>query len=342
MEKNKSILKNFASYLDHKPGESILFLVSQYAVNQDFFKEKYLENDPGIKSFEFMNITNKVGEVRKRIPKFDVIVFLESIGSSLSEQILKYLAKNIFPNQRFYRVYNFSPELFTNSFNVNKSTIEDLNHRIISAGVSSKVVEIKNSFGTDLEIKLNRKFGWIHSFGNFSGKSPGILPPSEVATYSDKINGVLVADGAINTNFNVPLNPVIENFPITATIENSVVKEIKTEFKVLNLLLNRYIKVKYANRIGEVGFGTNIGMKGFVPFISHINERYPSLHLGLGANNQGSVVNWHSPLHLDLILKNCQIFFDDKQILNNGKYLLENLTRKSSLNKVKIGYADTV
>ncbi|WP_204080119.1 hypothetical protein [Mycobacterium riyadhense] len=84
--------------------------------------------------------------------------------------------------------------------------------------------------------------------------------------------------------------------------------------------------------IGEVGFGTNEGITEWVNFLSHINERHPGLHLGLGTPSQPqSKVGWGSPLHLDMILDGCRIWFDDALVFSNGFW------DRAALNTLRLG-----
>ncbi len=336
------IFENFLSFIEYTKNETVLFVTNKFTRDTTFFKEEYLETNKAIEHYSFKEIENISDNLQEVANSFDLVIFLESIDSTLGEEVSTLLKNGGISNKRMYRIFNFSPELFEQSFNTPMSHIEMLNRRIILTALNSEFIYIKNKFGTDLEIKLNNKYGWIHSFGKATKEQVGVLPPSEVATYSNEINGILITDGAINANFNIPINPILGTNKIECNIENSIIKYLNCDFKVMDLLLNKYLQNPNANRIGEVGFGTNIGMKKFVPFISHINERYPSLHLGLGAHNQGSLVDWSSPLHLDLILHDCQIYFDDTLVLNNSTYNIDNLHPLAPLENVKIGYADTI
>ena len=61
-----------------------------------------------------------------------------------------------------------------------------------------------------------------------------------------------------------------------------------------------------ARRVGEVGLGTNVGIRRFVPMVSFINERVPTLPLGFGAHLQPPGLAYTCHVHLDLILDRIQ------------------------------------
>ena len=67
-----------------------------------------------------------------------------------------------------------------------------------------------------------------------------------------------------------------------------------------------------ARNIGELGFGTNVGVKSPISLNSHINERHCGIHLGFGESNQPpSVVGYTCKIHLDLIARGARIWIDD-------------------------------
>lgn len=282
-------------------------------------------------------------QVEKLINKHNVIAYFEKTESTHSKELLHYLKTHMGSHQQFFRVFDFSNELFSEAFRVPQAQLLELNEAIIAKGRCSSIVTVRSDLGTDLQIRLEEKYGWINSCGLFRNSKPGVLPPSEVATYSNAVNGVIYADGAINTNFGFPIDPRLAEHPVRVEIENSQVVSVYCEHKIINHLLQKFFQIENAKRVGEVGFGTNIGLTQFVPFLSHINERFPSLHLGFGANNQGApLVMWKCPMHLDLILDCCEVFFDDELILSNRDYKVSKADASFDLEKVPMAYADTV
>ncbi|WP_217442155.1 hypothetical protein, partial [Myxococcus sp. CA039A] len=62
-------------------------------------------------------------------------------------------------------------------------------------------------------------------------------------------------------------------------------------------------------------FGTNGGLGEFISMNSHINERHPGVHLGFGQHNQSiHVLDYYSPIHMDLISPGGQVWVDDDQV----------------------------
>jgi len=262
-------------------------------------------------------------ELSDKLLESDVIVFLENASSTYSKELREFLLAH--NDKRAYRLFDFSRDLLLNCFNCDRQTLGTLNQSLIARGSSTSVVTVKSEAGTDLRIGLDKKFGWVNSLGRYVVGRPGILPPSEVATFSAQVDGVLIADGAVNYNLGVDFDPRLRGRPISVELEGSRVVSARCGDPFIRRLLEIFFSVQHSDRVGEIGFGTNIGLANFVPFVSHINERYPGFHLGLGSNNQGEkLAGWQCLAHLDLILDACEIWFDDVLVHSGRTYCLEN------------------
>lgn len=279
-------------------------------------------------------------------PKFensDVVMYLETTSSTHRDSMLEYLRNCLSPRPRVYRVFDFSPELFRLALSTPQKLLDELNMSVIQTLRNAGRVTVTSPAGTDLEIELSDRFGWINSMGHFDSEHPGVLPPGEVATYSNRVNGTVWANGALNTNFGFPGDPRLNDCPVRLEIENSRVTHASCSSPLVNRVLQGMLATEHGDRVGEVGFGTNVGINEFVPFLSHINERFPCLHLGLGSNNQGELVTgWQTRFHLDIIIGWCDVLAESTQVLSNGRYFLNGLKDLAAAPTVQIGYADTI
>lgn len=336
----QGITRFLSDYLNVCPGESVVFF-------SDGAKEELVEllvfyaEEIGAFAIHHLN-SNPFSQIAKHLDKCDVAILLETTSSTYRQEIIDYLSEHK-GFLRIARVFDFSLELFTHTFNVEKNVLRTLHKNLINLASTSREICVKSLKGTDLEIQLDDRFGWIDSCGQFSESKPAVFPVAEIATYSPNVTGVLVADGAINTNFGFYTDPRLIDMPVTMHIENSIVRYISCANPILHYFLNRYIGVPFCNRVGEVGIGTNFGITEFVPFLSHINERYPALHLGFGANNQGKeLVGWNCDFHLDLILDHCDIRIGSSCVLSERKFL--EIARYDSPvpRKLQVAHADTI
>lgn len=267
------------------------------------------------------NSFEKIHERLKNLPYGSLVVFLELNESHYHEEIRHFLSCPTSNNLKFYKVFNTSFELLLEAFRYPKEELKKINNQIIAAASSCRKVRVESPLGTELDIELNPIFRWVNSYGHCSSDRPGILPPSEVATFSENVNGSLVVDGALNANFPFPIDPRLEKAPIRLIFKSARVTEIDCENPILSTIISNFLRMENGNRIGEIGFGTNLGLRDFVGFTSHINERFPGLHIGIGSHNQSrTVLGWQSLYHIDFIVRSSIIYFDDHEICRNGCY----------------------
>ncbi|MDE0803000.1 MAG: aminopeptidase [Acidimicrobiales bacterium] len=219
---------------------------------------------------------------------------------------------------RVLRMFGTSTALVANGLRMDQTTMARLNANVLETMRSSSVINVTSSSGTDLTIRPLANGTWASSCGHFDGRRPAVLPPGEVNTYTPHVDGVLVADGAVNTSFGFPGSAVLDERPIHVTIANGVVVDAACSDRIVSMVLRDFFEVPNADRVGEVGFGTNIGLRAFIPKLCHLNERWPGIHLGLGSPTQ--LVDWSCPLHLDLIPADVQIVADGQPVFSNGRY----------------------
>ena len=121
-----------------------------------------------------------------------------------------------------------------------------------------------------------------------------VLPAGEVNTYPRSVSGELVVDGAIHTNIAVGFDVRLDNRPLRVVLDRGEVRGTRP-YRQLQSFFESMLEQENMRRVGEVGFGTNLGIDRFVAADSHINERHCGLHLGLGEHNQPGVVDYVAP-----------------------------------------------
>lgn len=254
---------------------------------------------------------------------FNVLVLFQRTRSLFSREVALGSA-----SWRSYRVFDAVPEMFSECFRVPKADVEELHGALITVLANAKEVRVTSSRGTDLSIRLSQTFGWLSSYGVWSGQT-GVMPPSEVSTYSPHVSGLMVADGAINANIEFMRDPRLSDHPVVLEFDSSKVVRFECSDPIVHMSVASFLSSHNGTRVGEVGFGTNIGLRRFVPFLSHVNERFPGLHIGLGSHNQGDRLAWSAPLHLDFILQRSHIVADGFTVMRDGQYEIEALKERA-------------
>lgn len=271
---------------------------------------------------------------------YDAVLYA-GINKSTHRNELKEALKNGLKTP-CYRLFDLSPEVFALCFNSEQSHMAELNLKIIEAARSSEVIRIRSLAGTDLTIRPDPRADWTSSYGWFDGTYPGVLPPGEVNSYSEQINGTLVVDGAINTNFPFDGDACLHGPSVRLNISDGRVTGMESTNPTITAMCETLFSMENGDRVGEIGFGTNEGIGQLVSFRSHINERLAGFHIGVGSPIQkNSYIKWTCPLHIDFILASASISFDDKLVFCNQRWVRSALPADAR-SVVPDLYADTV
>lgn len=321
----------FHSYADGNTDSNVLIVKGSQLENEDsegllstvVKKLESLSN--GVKIItEKESVENDVVNL-EAFNEADIVLLFSKTKSVFRREVLAFLQDRIC-SPKILRVFDFSPELFEQAFQQTQFELDSLNKLIINAASNTSTVRVVSDAGTNLSIELQDGHEWTNSCGRFNGNFPGVVPPGEVNTFSSAINGVLVCDGAINCSIGFPGSVLQHETPLTLTIVDGQVVEYQSDSHLLSLFLKSWASIENSLRVGEVGFGTNLGSNKFVNFCSHLNERHPGLHLGLGTPTQSAKsLDWTCHAHLDVIPASTSIYFDDELVFHKQCYLEDSL-----------------
>lgn len=156
---------------------------------------------------------------------------------------------------------------------------------------------------------------WISNRGVAAAGETVLVPSGEVATLPLRLDGVLVADGAFSVNAAVDGDTRLGAAPVRLEIRDNVLVDWGCPDAGVRALLAQLFTFPHAREVGELGFGTNSGIPGFVRMNSFVNERFPGIHIGFGQHNQGEFLPRRTtPLHLDLIARGGLVRVDDHPV----------------------------
>jgi len=212
-----------------------------------------------------------------------------------------------------FRTISASAALFRTALLASPSQLSARNAALLYRLLPAKRLRIRTKGGTDLEVELDSdRHRWISNRGMARTGGTVILPAGEVATYPASISGVHIADFAFNLNAIVTRDARLNTHPVEVRIENGRVSEYRCADPGLTRFLDETLGRECAFNVGELGFGTNYRVRRPIRLNSHINERRPGVHIGLGQHNQNpGVVSYQCPVHLDLIANGGKVWIDD-------------------------------
>lgn len=232
-----------------------------------------------------------------------VIISLERDTMSHTEVFREALRRYAPEQWLTIRMISASTEFFTHAMQADAAELSARNVAVLERLMSAGELRVTSPGGTDLRVTLKpEQYKWLSNRGAYRPGGMIVLPPGEVATFPESVDGVLVADGAFNINVFTRLDARLGRAPISVTIERGRAVHFSCDDAKLSEMLRLCFDRPNARRVGEVGFGTNWAIPTWIPLNSHINERRPGLHIGFGQHNQSVyVVDYRCDIHMDLI-----------------------------------------
>jgi len=219
---------------------------------------------------------------------------------------------------------NIDETILKTGMQANYYKIASLTLMIMGIAVKSKTAKVTTPNGTDLNVSFSDKLKWVPDTGLLWYRGMwGNLPAGEVFTCPESVDGVMVVDGTLGTFFCEKYGN-LEKTPVRIPIQNSraEIEKISCDNKELLLEFRKYLKqVENANRVGEFACGTNIALKEFVGNLLQ-DEKFPGVHLAFGSPiSEKTGAKWNAGTHVDGVMQKCSLWFDERQIIENGKFI---------------------
>lgn len=207
------------------------------------------------------------------------------------------------------RLFGSSLTLLARSGMSTPEQLASFNATILDLCQRSEAIRVTTPSGSDLRIELDHsRFHWISMSGLLKPGRTLILPPGEVATHPASISGQFIADFALHSNVSAPEDVRIHHRPVTLRIDKDSVTSFHCADEEITSYLTGILSKPNALRIGELGFGTHLGATCATRENSHLNERCPGVHLGIGRHIQeAGDVDYECTVHVDLIAQGGRI-----------------------------------
>jgi leucyl aminopeptidase (aminopeptidase T) len=213
------------------------------------------------------------------------------------------------------RAISASSSLFSDALRVSPEELSARNTAVLERCVTASRLRIKTPGGSDLNVTIDTKHRWISNRGAARPGGVVILPAGEVATFPASINGVFVGDFAFNINAITDRDARLGEYPVMVWVRDGRAVRHACDDPVTSQFLEECLSTHCASNVGELGFGTNVGVVDAIAMNSHINERRPGVHLGFGQHNQNpGVVGYQCSIHLDLIARGGTIWVDEDPV----------------------------
>ncbi|HNX90464.1 MAG TPA: aminopeptidase [Candidatus Omnitrophota bacterium] len=175
----------------------------------------------------------------------------------------------------------------------------------------SKKIKVTTKLGTNIDFTVGTSQFFGKDGGSFDYPGAyGNLPEGEVSFAPETCDGVYVVDASF------PGLGILKE-PITFKVKNCVVQEVSGG--VADKVKERLDKVgPKAYKIAELGIGLNPKAE-IIGKILEDEKVIGTVHIAVGNDCSYGRKN-DIPLHLDGVIRNADIYVDDKQIMKNGKF----------------------
>ena len=215
-----------------------------------------------------------------------------------------------------------TPRIMAEGMRADFDVVDAISTRVRDRAVKAERIRARSRAGSDLVATFDPTVRWLKTSGLITSEKWANLPGGEVLTAPARVDGVYVVDGVLGDYLCARYGD-IEATPLTVWIENSRVADVQcARSKVREDFLAYTQTEENSDRVGELAMGTNVAVQSIIGNILQ-DEKLPGLHLAFGhpyAEHTGA--SWSCRTHLDIVGRHFDVWFDDDQVMADGKFLI--------------------
>ena len=223
---------------------------------------------------------------------------------------------------RHGHMVNISKQIMKEGMRADFLEVDKLSKKLIDLAVKAKQITLKSEAGTDIVADFVPELKWLKTSGIISPDKWGNLPGGEIFTSPKNVNGIFVVDGVVGDYLCKKYGDLIKT-PLTIEIENARIKKMFCKNTELLEEFTAYTMTdENSNRVGEFAIGTNIACDHVIGNILQ-DEKLPTNHMAFGHPYSAHTgADWVSTTHIDCVSIKNSIWFDGKQVMEEGKFLI--------------------
>jgi aminopeptidase len=224
---------------------------------------------------------------------------------------------------RHAHMVNINRQIMLEGMRADFNRVDRLSQKVVEMVRKASKIRATTAAGTDLTADLNPNYKWLKTSGIISPEKWGNLPGGEIFTTPGEVNGTFVIDGVVGDYLCAKFGDLQAN-PLTIRMKGNRLTEAHSANGELENDFWRYTHTdENSDRVGEFAIGTNIDLRNVIGQILQ-DEKYPGVHIAFG-NPYGAHTgaDWDSSTHIDVVGRKFNIWVDEKQIMREGKFLIE-------------------
>ncbi|UCC18968.1 MAG: aminopeptidase [Promethearchaeota archaeon] len=268
-------------------------------------------------------------EIKKDIKNTNVTYFAVNSKSGEIHKFRGPLILLAIRHGREIHMPNIDATIMKSGMQADYYKVASLTFLITGIASKSKTARVTSPEGTDLKVNFSKKTArWVPDTGLLWYKGMwGNLPGGETFTCPENIEGTMVVNGTLGDFFCEKYGDLSKT-PINIPIKKSraIIDEIDCKNDKLVEELRQYLNQdENSNRVGEFACGTNIYLKKFIGNLLQ-DEKFPGVHVAFGNPfPEHTGANWSSTSHVDGIMKDVSLWFDEILVMEDGKFKEEEL-----------------
>jgi leucyl aminopeptidase (aminopeptidase T) len=226
---------------------------------------------------------------------------------------------------RYAHMVGVTPQIMQQGMRADYRLVDRLSDKLRERMLRAETLTVKTEAGTEIAAHFDRGLDWVKTSGLISPRYWSNLPAGEVFTTPATVDGRFVCDATAGDHFNGKYGD-LRTTPLVLEIEGARLVGVECARKDLEKEFWEYCHTdENSDRVGELAFGTNLGLSEMIGILLQ-DEKFPGVHIAFG-DPYGSQTHadWKSRTHVDVLTRNCDVWIDEDQIIEQGHYQLEHL-----------------
>ncbi len=224
---------------------------------------------------------------------------------------------------RHAHMVNITKQIMMDGMRADYNEVDRISTIVCNDAGQARRVRATTRCGTDIVADMNPNYRWVKTSGIISPLKWGNLPGGETFTTPGEVNGTFVIDGVVGDYLCAKYGSLRDQ-PLTIHVKENRLTEAHSENKELENEFWEYTHTdENSDRVGEFAIGTNIRLHDVIGNILQ-DEKIPGIHMAFG-NPYGfhTGADWYSSTHIDVVGRQFSIWLDDRQIMSDGAFMLE-------------------
>jgi leucyl aminopeptidase (aminopeptidase T) len=226
---------------------------------------------------------------------------------------------------RYAHMVGVTPEIMQQGMRTDYRMVDRLSNKLRERMLRAQTLTVKTEGGTAFAAHFDRGIDWVKTSGLISPRYWSNLPAGEVFTTPATVDGTFVCNATAGDHFNGKYGD-LQATPLVLTIKSARLVHAQCERKELEQEFWEYCHTdENSDRVGELAFGTNLGLSEMIGILLQ-DEKFPGVHIAFG-DPYGSQTHadWNSKTHVDVLTRECDVWIDEDQVIEKGRYQLDHL-----------------